>query len=771
MHVGQRVSQISVMQISRQISRAWTQAALAGFLILALVSFAGARSASAAPTFDCTNNGQGPNMTIVIYNNSAGFNIYPVLFAGAPSDTDQWMRGCFRISFNNLAANPFPRPSQFRMYVNCCDTNQNGIPPGGSVTITLPFYSPLVQQINPNPGPKDPLQFIDWWQGGGINVFSTPLGTTEPPDVLKKHWSDDTHGLPANALPAPPQRVTPTRNAPVSTCTGVAGAACSLAFFSTPTSIGNWEPQQLIEYTLAAAGPDATRTDPNAPMFLWVPDNVDYDVSYVNFAYMPAAIEPFGNPLYGTCCAVGWVGTIDKIQATFKSIDNWSASSLGMGWPHYVDQTIPPANRTNPPATIPRKIPSGLELFKNFGSFNDNSNYYPAPSASPPLMRMQALWVDCFNGAAYAICGRIRDVNNLLMANYQNYVTVYNDYVNNRSKTWIDAWGCKTPAVTPIVQLPFLSHFYGWSPWNADSGCKTDVNLLEQTPGYNDPAQAPHDYATVKGEFDQLQYWFKVLNRQYGQWTNNTAADYGQFDPYVALVHGPDFLNAPYAYAYSVDDAVGNMQTDGTGLYIAVGGIGVPPNNLPNPDHVTPEVQFTFGYATTIAPNNPFAGLTMTMDKYGRCIPGPNTVSNPTFTTFVVPDGLEPPIPHTPDQPIPANSVRNCQVTLADNLNRSYTFKLKGYPSDFLRAPVDQRGWPDQATRTAENSKFIDCSGNADPDILNYCQQIFTYQEKDKNNPHLPTVYHVSLGAPPACNLNRQPCCAKRPQDPVCTKQ
>ncbi len=747
MYFGTRVSQTFVMQISRT----WKQAALAVLLALALVSFAGARSASAAPTFDCTNGGQGPNMTIVIYNNSAGFNIYPVLFAGAASVTDQWMQGCFRVSFNKLGANPYPRLSQFRMYVNCCDTNQNGIPPGGSVTITLPFYSPLVQQINPNPGTKDPAQFIDWWQGGGINVFSTPLGTTEPPGVLKQHWSEDTN-----------RRVTPTRNAPTSTCGVVSGAACSLAFFSTPTSIGNWEPQQLIEYTLAAAGPDATRTDPNAPMFLWVPDNVDYDVSYVNFAHMPAAIEPFGNPLVGTCCAIGWVGTIDKIQAVFKSIDNWSASSLGMGWPLYVDQTIPPDRRTNPPATIPRKIPSALELFKNFGSFNDNSNYYPAPSVSPPITSMQALWVDCHNGAAYAICGRISHVNDLFQANYNNYTNTYNDYLKGASKTWAEAWGCKTPPAQYEL-LRVLSHFYGWSPWNADSACKTDINLLEQTPGYTDPAKAPHDYATVKGEFDQLQYWFKVLNRQYGQWSNNLAADYGQFDPYVALVHGPDFLNAPYAYAYSVDDAVGNMQTDGTGLYIAVGGIGVPPNNLPNPDHVTPEVQFTFGYKTTVAPNNPFAGLTMTMDKYGRCIPGPNTDSNPIFTTFVVPDGLEPSPPHTPDQPIPPNSVRNCRITLADNLNRSYTFTLKGYPSDFLQAPVDQTGWPSQPIRAAENSKFIDCSGNADPDIQNYCQQIFTYQEKDKNNPHLPTVYHVSLGAPPACNLNRQPCCAKRP--------
>ena len=68
-------------------------------------------------------------------------------------------------------------------------------------------------------------------------------------------------------------------------------------------------------------------------------------------------------------------------------------------------------------------------------------------------------------------------------------------------------------------------------------------------------------------------------------------------------------MNAPYTYAYSVDDAVGNMQTDGTGLIIAVGG----PENLPNPDHVTPEVKFTFGY------KSPYDGG-ITFNQYGRCI-------------------------------------------------------------------------------------------------------------------------------------------------------
>ena len=106
-----------------------------------------------------------------------------------------------------------------------------------------------------------------------------------------------------------------------------------------------------------------------------------------------------------------------------------------------------------------------------------------------------------------------------------------------------------------------LAHLYSWGPFNADSGCAANVNLLEQTPGYIDP-QSPQYYAKVKGEYDQLQYWFDFLRGDYGQWSDSTKPDYGQFDPYVALVHGEEYMNAPYTYACSVDDAVGNMQTE-----------------------------------------------------------------------------------------------------------------------------------------------------------------------------------------------------------------
>ena len=235
-------------------SRILKQAMLTGFLALAYLALGGGRAT--AQVIDCTNGSPGPNMTIVIYNNSINFNIYPVLFAGASSATDPWMQACFKIPANQLQPTdnfPYPRASEYRMYVNCCARGENGIPPNGSVTITLPFYSPLVQQIDPN----GTAQFIDWWQGGGINVYRGPsIGSTRPPPILQSHWADDTN--PNNG-----RAVTPNANPP--TC----NAGCKLHFFVSPSSIANWEPQQLIEYTLGAAPANTQRTSETDP-FLFV---------------------------------------------------------------------------------------------------------------------------------------------------------------------------------------------------------------------------------------------------------------------------------------------------------------------------------------------------------------------------------------------------------------------------------------------------------------------------------------------------------------------
>ena len=88
--------------------------------------------------------------------------------------------------------------------------------------------------------------------------------------------------------------------------------------------------------------------------------------------------------------------------------------------------------------------------------------------------------------------------------------------------------GCTGDPVAKTERL-LLAQLYGWTPFLEN--CKnTAANQLYNTPGYDDPKQQLN-YELVKADFDQLQYWVHVLQ-----------GEYGAFDPYVALVHGPDYM-------------------------------------------------------------------------------------------------------------------------------------------------------------------------------------------------------------------------------------
>ncbi len=651
-------------------SRTSKQIALLALMAFAVLIFGGSSANAEAPppSIDCTD-GKTPQMTFEIYNNSEFYNIYPVLFAGAPSDTDTWMQACFQLNNAQLDANPYPRATQYRMYINCCAKGENGIPPHGSATITLPLYSPLVRSINP----KVSGQLIDWWQGGGINFYRVPAKNTLPPMVLRQHWAGDQN---VN------RKVTP-RNAP--TCSG-----CTLHFFKAPASIPNNDPQQLVEYTLGAQPINPDNLEPDQPARLWVPNNVDYDVSYVNYVYMPAAMEPFGNPL------IGYIGSPVNINAFKTAIDNWSASSLGTDWPLYKDGAG---------KAVPGKIPSALEIFLNTAAFDNTNVFIPAPVNSQPIMNMTKEWEECVQqDGSDKICPLIRSVSALLDANYDNYKDVW----ANDPEKWTKEWKCTGDPVEKTEKL-LLAHLYGWTPFLEN--CKnTGANQLYKTPGYNDPTM-PVNYEIVKADFDQLQYWVNVLK-----------GDYGKFDPYVALVHGPDYLDAPYTYAYSVDDAVGNMQTDGTGLIIAVGGL----ENLPNPDHATPNVNFPFGYSSSYDGGIHFA-------QYGRCTPTPDTPTVSYFTSFAVPEGIE-------NKP---SSILNCTNSMQDSKGRVYVFKLKGLPQGFPDNP-----FPNAKERATANSEFIDCSGNTGQ-VLGWCKAIYPYQLINPTDPRAAVNYYVVMGAPP----------------------
>ncbi|MEO6965976.1 MAG: hypothetical protein ABI076_08790 [Acidobacteriaceae bacterium] len=609
-------------------------------------------------------------MTVEIFNDSANHNIYPVLFAGAPSATDTWMQACFQLTDDQLVANPYPRSTQYRMYINCCSNGENGIPPGGSVTITLPLYSPLVGAIDP----KQSGQLVDWWQGGGINFYRSPASHTSPPKALQQHWNADQNG----------NEITPTNNPP--TCSG----GCKLSFFKTPVSIPNNDPQQLTEYTLGAQPINPDHTEPGQPTRIWVPNNVDYDVSYVNYVYMPAVMEPYGNPM------IGYIGSPSRISDFNNAIANWYASPLGADWPLY---------KNSNGSVIQDKIPSSLEIFLNTAAFDNTNVFLPAPVNSTPIASMTKEWESCVNqNGGDAVCPLIRTVTALLNANYDNYQSVWK---NDQSK-WTKKWGCTGTPVKMSERL-LLAHLYGWTPF-VENCTNTAANQLYTTPGYSDPKK-PLNYEIVKADFDQLQYWIQVLK-----------GEYGKFDPYVALVHGPDYLNAPYTYAYSVDDAVGNMQTDGTGLIISVGGT----QSLPNPDHATPNVNFPFGYSSSYAGGIHFA-------KYGRCTTTPDTPTVTYFTSFAVPEGID-------DTP---SSILNCTNSMLDSKGRVYVFKLKGLPSAFPKNP-----YPTTEERKTVNTQLIDCTGDTGQ-VLNWCHDVYPYQQINPTDPRAMVNFYVVMGAPP----------------------
>ncbi len=192
----------------------------------------------------------------------------------------------------------------------------------------------------------------------------------------------------------------------------------------------------MVEFTLGAAPANPDGNKPNEPYYLFDPQNVDYDVSYVNSAFMPVAMEPFGNKL------VGWVGTPDTIAAFNRGITSFLASDLAKGWPLFIGPDG---------AVVQGKVPSALEIFASSvvndpslptdGQWVDPPKFKPNPKNSAPIKALMDRWKTCQNGDTAPICDAINATTKLLRRNYQNYTEKFR-------KNDETGWGCnqnKTP--------------------------------------------------------------------------------------------------------------------------------------------------------------------------------------------------------------------------------------------------------------------------------------------------------------------------------------
>lgn len=457
--------------------------------LLTLLSFASHTGAIAA--IQC---GDYQPYTLKIFNDSKVFNIYAVI-ATPTNDADEWLQGAAQILDSQKATLTYGHKFVYRTYIN----PTVGIAPHGSVTVTLPLCS----QLAADPDPKKPDQYINWWNGGRVYIYGNLVSLKEPPAELVADFAKDQANPVSPLTPGP-------------SCTGCSGVP-SPPIWKSETALPANDPAQLTEYTLTGLDKGDKTKEPD-PMWKLVPSIVDYDISYVDHVYLPAAMGPVSNP------DIGYIGSIQDVGVFKQIMDSFLLNYDG--WPRYLHPLSP--------HTPYLRIPGTYNAYAQYNFME--KTIITKPGAA--ITALGDLWTSCITSpGTNHICDKIRTVNDFFLKNYDNY-----------RKLVIDGQ-CKPPGGIPPLNPPLeglLKHVYGWVPWNEHCAAGAAANDLALDP----------DFQKVHKKYIALQY----------------SEPLGTFNPYVNLVHGTDYLDMPGSYAFSVDDDVGNMLVGGTGIIITVGG-------------------------------------------------------------------------------------------------------------------------------------------------------------------------------------------------------
>jgi hypothetical protein len=663
-----------------------TSALLAACSAVAILAASG--SAMAAPPPNCpTQTGTGggfiPVQTIKIFNDSLQ-QIFAELEVGKPSP-DLWIQDICNVpDADKDKLYPYPTTLTNRFYIN----GLTGIPPGGSVAITLPLYTQLAATVDP----KADDQYAEWWQGQNMQIFAEPVGMGAPKS-LQNYFNGTAHTRPAGSqMPMVFNASNPTKP----TCAaGGALNSCTLTFVTdTRGTLPKFAPSQLVEATLGAnQGKVPPATDGSITSFLY-PTQADFDVSYVNVADLAAAMGPVGNDQAGYVGSPMKPGVFTPLLDTFQSLNMW---------PTFIDLD-------GSKAAIP-KLPSPLELLARLSGAAAPTDLTPLvkPQTWPsnvwtPIQTIRTNWnkystePSCQHSANgfTTFCDAVLDVTDLIHANYLQYQVL------------MKAGTCTGGPVSETADRT-VAHVYGWQPWTEAAsgkegeGCGPKANLLENTPGYGSEDKTYTKYAKVKTEFDNLNYG----GPSGVAW--NPAAPY-VFNPWVTFIHGtppgnrdPDQgnLGMPGVYAYSVDDAVGNLNVYATGYIVDVGST----MHLENQNPAGPPIAISLGYAITDA---------VRFDTYSVCGPNKNKPVNPADPVFI----------------ISAINPQKCPVWLTDNKGTNYTFTIKPTvktpplftdipTSAVIKVPSEAswstgKGYPESGNNPTpyDTTSIIDCSNN-----------------------------------------------------------
>lgn len=456
--------------------------------------------------------------TITIHNNSEG-TIYPVL-STSKNDVNQWVQGCLRTT------KPYPTKAVYKAYVN----EGKGIPPDSSVTLTLPLFSQL-----------DLDTYITWWNGGRVLLADRAAR-------LREH-EDTEVGTLDNV-----------------SCQGK-GTACALSIYASKVQFPEDAFAQLSEYTFGDSVTVAGQSER-----LLNPENVGYNISYVDHVYMPVAIGVRGNPY------IGYSGSAQKLDDFRKHLRSF-LDGLGSGWPVYNMSEL--------------RLPGGYNIFAQRGGYlvkDAEVPVQPNDGQNPPVLtvmkciakqctdkeqremqwgqavqNIQDLWGACVDWgsedisrytskrypqdcpAPQAMRANLSLVKDFFAENHRKYLALYTNHA------CLDSAPPKH--VAKFEYWEAIKHIYGWVPFN--EGCGADANKLADTEVQG------HKHADVQAMYIQdLQY-----NYQQQTVRNDSRL---AFNPYVKLIHDDLGMSA---YGFSVDDAVGFMSELGNGLVFTVGGV------------------------------------------------------------------------------------------------------------------------------------------------------------------------------------------------------
>ena len=214
------------------------------------------------------------------------------------------------------------------------------------------------------------------------------------------------------------------------TCTGdgTIVTSCTLTFVAdTGGTLPKYNPSQLVEATLGANQDKVPPpTDGSITSFLY-PTQADFDVSYVNQAYLAATMGPVDNDQSGYVGSPTKPGNFTPLLNTFQSQNTW---------PRFIDldgTKSPISKLPSPLELIPRLSNPKVRAYRYLPRADELAYHrvdaYPGTfgQIGPPMgvRRTQSV---THSAAGYTtFCDAILDVRDIIHDNYVQYKTLMDD--------------------------------------------------------------------------------------------------------------------------------------------------------------------------------------------------------------------------------------------------------------------------------------------------------------------------------------------------------